>query len=91
MATGRAPGREDASGDRTQGTTRLVGLSYREGEPLLRMLIDHVRDPAFQCRFQWEVDSLAFWDNRSVQHYAVPDYTDRRVMNRVTWVGDRPR
>jgi taurine dioxygenase len=72
-------------------TTRLVGLSYREGEPLLRMLIDHVRDPAFQCRFQWEVDSLAFWDNRSVQHYAVPDYTDRRVMNRVTWVGDRPR
>lgn len=72
-------------------TTRLAGLSERESAPLLRMLIDHVRDPAFQYRFQWEVDSLAFWDNRSVQHYAVPDYTERRVMNRVTLVGDRPR
>lgn len=72
-------------------TTRLVGLSEREAEPLLRMLIDHVRDPAFQCRFQWDVDSVAFWDNRSVQHYAVPDYTERRVMNRVTLAGDRPR
>jgi taurine dioxygenase len=72
-------------------TTHLVGLSEREGEPLLRLLIDHVRDPAFQCRFKWDVDSIAFWDNRSVQHYAVPDYTERRVMNRVTLVGERPR
>ena len=72
-------------------TARLVGLPPRENELLLRFLIDHVRDPVFQCRFRWDVNSIAFWDNRSVQHYAVPDYAERRVMHRVTLAGDRPR
>lgn len=71
-------------------TTQIVGMSERESEAILRLLIDHVRDPAFQCRFQWDLNSIAFWDNRSVQHYAVPDYRERRIMNRVTIVGDRP-
>lgn len=72
-------------------TTRIVGLTERENDLLLPFLIDHVRSPEFQCRFRWDVDSIAFWDNRSVQHYAVPDYSERRIMNRVTLVGDRPR
>ncbi len=72
-------------------TTRIVGLRERESELLLRFLIDHVRDPAFQCRFEWDLHSVAFWDNRSVQHYAVPDYSQRRIMHRVTLAGDRPR
>jgi taurine dioxygenase len=72
-------------------TTHLKGLPERENELLLRFLIDHVRDPAFQCRYQWDTGSIAFWDNRSVQHYAVPDYSERRVMHRVTLTGDRPR
>ena len=72
-------------------TTHLLGLSEREAALLLPFLIDHVRDPAFQCRFRWDVHSIAFWDNRSVQHYAVPDYDERRVMHRVTLEGDRPR
>jgi taurine dioxygenase len=71
-------------------TVRLVGLPPRENEVVLRFLIDHVRDPVFQCRFRWDVHSIAFWDNRSVQHYAVPDYAERRVMHRVTLAGDRP-
>ena len=72
-------------------TTKLVGLPERENDVLLPFLIDHVRDPAFQCRFRWDTNSIAFWDNRSAQHYAVPDYGERRVMHRVTLTGDRPR
>jgi taurine dioxygenase len=65
-------------------TTHLVGLSERENDALLSFLLDHVRSPEYQCRFHWEVGSVAFWDNRTVQHYAVADYAERRVMHRVT-------
>ena len=65
-------------------TTHLVGVSERENDVLLPFLLDHVRSPEFQCRFHWEPDSIAFWDNRCVQHYAVADYDERRVMHRVT-------
>jgi taurine dioxygenase len=71
-------------------TTRIVGLSERENDLLLPFLNDHVRSPAFQCRFRWDTHSIAFWDNRTVQHYAVPDYNERRVMHRVTLSGDKP-
>ncbi len=71
-------------------TTHLVGLSERENEALLPMLTDHIRSPEFQCRFSWDTNSVVFWDNRSVQHFAVPDYNTRRIMNRVTIAGDKP-
>ena len=54
-------------------------LTERENDVLLPFLLDHVRSPEFQCRFHWEPDSIAFWDNRCVQHYAVADYVERRV------------
>lgn len=45
----------------------------------------------YQCRFQWEQDSVAFWDNRAVQHYASSDYfPDVRVMERASIIGPRP-
>ena len=44
--------------------------------------------PEFQVRFQWEPDSVAIWDNRCTQHFAVADYTERRVMHRVQVAGD---
>ena len=64
-------------------TTHLVGLTDRENDVLLPFLLDHVRSPDFQCRFHWEAGSIAFWDNRSVQHYA------RRRLHRAT--RDAPR
>jgi taurine dioxygenase len=69
--------------------SRIEGLSERENEILKPFLFDHQRDPMFQCRFSWRPGSVAFWDNRWAQHYAVPDYTgERRVMQRITIAGD---
>ena len=71
-------------------TSHIVELSERENEVLLPLLNDHARSPEFQCRFQWEPHSIAFCDNRTVQHYAIPDYKERRIMHRVTLAGDKP-
>ena len=65
-------------------TTHLVGLTDSQNEAILPLLYDQFRSPDLQCRFTWEPGSVAFWDNRSVQHYAVADYAERRVMHRVT-------
>jgi taurine dioxygenase len=70
--------------------THVVGLSSGESAALLRLLFEHVRSPDFQCRLHWEPHTIAFWDQRCVQHYAVPDYRERRVMLRATIDGDRP-
>lgn len=70
---------------------RIEGLSEKESDSLLRFLCEHINSPQFQCRFRWETDSIAFWDNRAVQHLAVPDYTERRIMARATLRGDVPR
>lgn len=71
-------------------TTRIVGLTEAENDRILPFLCDHIRSPEFQCRFRWAPNSIAFWDNRSAQHLAIPDYDERRVMHRVTVAGDRP-
>ena len=71
--------------------SRLVGLTNRENDLLVPFLLDHVRDPAFQCRVRWTPDTILMWDNRCTQHCGVPDFTDRRIMHRVTIAGDRPR
>jgi taurine dioxygenase len=68
-------------------TTRLEGVTPAESERLLAFLREHVRSPELQCRFRWEVGSIAVWDNRFVQHFAVPDYAERRVMWRLNVVG----
>ena len=72
-------------------TTHIKGLSERENEVLLPFLQDHIRAPEFQCRLHWQEGTVAFWDNRSVEHYAVADYVDRRVMHRCTVAGENAR
>lgn len=83
-------GRKSLFLNKTTGS-RIVGLSDRENDLLVPFLLDHVRDPAFQCRVRWEPDMIVMWDNRCTQHCGVPDFTDRRIMHRVTIAGDRPR
>ena len=71
-------------------TMRIMGVTDDENDLLLPFLFDRVKDPAFQVRFQWAPGSVAFWDNRATQHYAVPDYPGRRLMHRIVIAGDRP-
>jgi taurine dioxygenase len=72
-------------------TTHIVGVSERENDALLPFFLDHVRSPEIQCRFHWEPGSIVMWDNRCVQHYAVADYHERRIMRRVTISGPAAR
>jgi taurine dioxygenase len=71
-------------------TTRIVELEETESAAVLGYLFEHTKSPEFQCRFRWRPNSVAFWDNRSAQHCAIPDYQERRVMYRTMIAGDRP-
>ena len=68
----------------------LHGFTDAEAEPLLRFLRAHATRPEFTCRVRWQPGTLTIWDNRCVQHYAVPDYNERRRMHRITIAGDTP-
>jgi taurine dioxygenase len=73
-------------------TQSIVGYTREESDALLAYLYAQAAVPEYQCRFRWKKDSLAFWDNRACQHYAVSDYWPAvRRMERVTIIGDRPR
>lgn len=73
-------------------TCGIEGLSDEESAPLLHFLFQHQVKPEFTCRFVWRPHSIAFWDNRCVQHNPINDYHGfRRVMHRITLQGDRPR
>ena len=72
-------------------TRRILGVTESESRALLEFLFEHVTNPHFQCRFRWRPNSIAFWDNRCVQHHAMWDYFPRtRSGTRVTVAGDRP-
>jgi taurine dioxygenase len=72
-------------------TIRINELPEDEGGALLDFLIEHSTKPDFQVRFRWRANSVAFWDNRAVQHRAIWDYFPHvRSGFRVTIKGDRP-
>ena len=58
---------------------------------LLNYLISQAYIPEYQVRWRWKKNSVAIWDNRCTQHYAVMDYPAcNRKMERAGIVGDRP-
>lgn len=69
-----------------------VGFDFRLAEmDLLRYLFRQAAVPEYQVRLKWRPDTIAFWDNRSTQHYAIQDYFPaRRRMLRATVIGDVP-
>jgi taurine dioxygenase len=61
------------------------------GANLLAYLIGRAAIPEYQVRWRWQPNSVAIWDNRCTQHYAVMDYWPAvRRMERAGIVGDRP-
>ena len=72
-------------------TTHIVQLTPDESAGVLETLYRHAESPVFQCRFAWRANSVAFWDNRCVQHRVVWDYfPHRRNGHRITVAGDKP-
>ena len=72
-------------------TTKIIELSEDESNSILNFLYDYIKTPEFTCRFSWEPNSIAFWDNRSTQHKPVNDYfPSHRMLERITIDGNKP-
>ena len=72
-------------------TTHIEELSSRESEAVLHYLYQHITTPEFTCRFRWQPNSIAIWDNRSTQHKPINDYFPaHRLLQRITIDGDQP-
>lgn len=72
-------------------TRSIVGMDPAQGKALLDRLYRQATIVDIQCRFRWQPGSVAFWDNRATQHVVSNDFLPaRRVMERVTVVGDKP-
>ncbi|SVA96234.1 uncharacterized protein METZ01_LOCUS149088, partial [marine metagenome] len=66
-------------------TLKIKSLSDTDSSELLEFLFAHIKQEKYQCRFSWEVNSIAFWDNRSVIHKPVNDYwPQERRLERIT-------
>ena len=74
-------------------TTRISGWSNAESNGLLQHLYRHAVNENFTWRLRWGAGTLAIWDNRSTQHFALNDYHGyRREMVRTSvkgWVPER--
>ncbi len=73
-------------------TGHIVELSRKEGAHVLAMLYEQLANPAFTCRFRWEPNSVAFWDNRATAHLVPTDVPKgmHRSMQRITIAGPKP-
>jgi alpha-ketoglutarate-dependent taurine dioxygenase len=65
-------------------TTYIDGIPGDESAAILDFLYEHIKSPEFQVRLRWNRGDVVFWDNRVVQHYAVPDYHERRLLHRLS-------
>ena len=68
----------------------LAELLPEESELILARLRTLTQLPKFACRHHWRPGTLALWDNRCVQHYAVPDFSGSRRLYQVSVEGPLP-
>ena len=67
-------------------TTYIKDLHRYESEAILNFLYSWIRMPEFYLTHQWQENDIAVWDNYSMQHYGLADYTEERVNQRVTFI-----
>ena len=71
-------------------TRNIVNENQGPSDQILQFLFQHINKPEFQVRFHWEDNSVAIWDNRITQHYAICDYLpELRHMQRITVINDK--
>ena len=77
-------------------TKNIVGMDKKESNEILNEIFKHQARLDFTCRFQWTENTVAIWDNRSVQHFAIADFFPgrglghERIMDRIAIEGDCP-
>ncbi len=68
--------------------SHIDGWTVAESRPLLDYLLDLAYRPENVCRWRWEPGTVAMWDNRTANHYALNDYHgERRLMHRIVVAG----
>ena len=69
---------------------RIPQLSRPESQALLSHLYRWQEQIKFSCRWHWTEGDVALWDERVTLHSVVDDTADRRLLRRVTVLGDNP-
>jgi len=70
---------------------RIPQLSRPESQMLLAFLYKWQEQVKFSCRWHWQPGDVALWDERVTLHVMVDDTHERRLMRRVTVLGDDPQ
>ncbi|ROZ71320.1 TauD/TfdA family dioxygenase [Ramlibacter sp. WS9] len=69
-------------------TTFIEGLHTYESQGILAFLYNWLHIPEFQLFHHWQRNDVAVWDNISMVHYALGDYQEHRVNQRVEFAID---
>jgi len=73
-------------------TQRIKGWTNAESQGLLQHVYRHAVNENFTWRLRWAKGTLAIWDNRATQHFALNDYHGyRREMVRTSVKGTAPK
>lgn len=76
----------------SEGWTRCIpGIPAAQSAHLLAMIYSHIYSPLYVARWHWADDDVVIWDNRTVQHFAVPDYESGRIIRRCVTEGWKPK
>jgi taurine dioxygenase len=72
-------------------TSRIIGLEPEESDVILNFLINHLKQPIFQCRLHWEDNTVVVWDNRATQHQILADFQPSYRLNQRIAIKDEVR